>query len=198
MSLFRSPLPALSLSTFGAIASSPLLTCPNTNVRRVVPNTSIGTFLGTYRLTLSTLTPLYRLACLAIAVSCVLGEFCILCPIQRILTFLVVFSAIFALFSTMWASMNPLDASVQFLKPSECCFAASIGESGSLACSRGILTFSGAFADLFMAVPMLGTAPIPLDTSVWLPTPSVTSTPRFVSPVPRYVPVTHTSHLSFV
>ena len=86
--------------------------------------------------------------------------------------------------------MHPLDASVQFLKPftsSEHCLAAPIGESGGLAFSQGILTFSGAFADLFTSVPTLETSLIPLDMSAWLPMPSITLTLCFMSLVPRYI-----------
>ena len=80
------------LSRFHLLLPSPalsLLTCPNTNAQLVVPNTSIGAFLSTYTLTLLTLTLLHQLACLAVAISPVLGEFCILCPFQCITTFLV-------------------------------------------------------------------------------------------------------------
>ena len=72
------------------------------------------------------------------------------------------------------------------------CFAWSltlpVGEFGGFDLLCCVLTFFRAFSVVPASVSTLWTSLNPIDMLVWLPMPSVVSTPRFASPAPRYVP----------
>lgn len=81
---------------------------------------------------------------------------------------------------------------------SECCFAASTGESGGFMHFRGILILSGLLPCVTASVLTPGMSLCPLDLSVWPPRPSISTTSRFTPPAPRYVSALRTwMHQSF-
>ena len=77
-----------------------------------------------------------------------------------------------------------LDPSVSFAQP----FALMVGGFGGFDSIRCVLTVSGVIVGVNVFVSTLGMSIDQVDVSTWLPTPSVSLTPCFVSPGPRYVP----------
>jgi len=107
-----------------------------------------------------TLTLLHCLACLAVTILNAFGEFCILNSFQHVLMFSISSAAVSVSISTLCMSVSAFNQSTWLPQPSgssECCLAASVGESGGLAFFQGILTVCVSFAVIIVTIWMFGT-----------------------------------------
>ena len=145
---------------------------------------------GMYTSVQLALTLLHHLERLDVPFSGVLGEFCAFSSVRRVLTFLLTFPAICISFAMECVSVCTFDISAKFLQLSGscgCCHAASTGKSGGFSLFQGMLTISGAFADLLVSISTLGMSASPFDVSAWVLALSASSTLRFGPPTPRYM-----------